>query len=399
MKKRVYETVLSYYRNTFEMDAPAPILTTDIVRKVGGYVDADFNLVTPTNFYEGLKVEQESSGSDIKQLRMSDWAMYGKLAWQNLQSNPDYYSDNSIEEERIRKFIRTEILGLDEAANRKVYIKPGESAPKGAKVSKGSRGGSYYYTKTTGKKGVKDLPGKPEKEDPDKIKDPQSFVKDKLIDYLKTGKTSAKMMLRPGITDIYKSKSSDKKYAVPAASGGWYMIDKESGEVKSLPSSMMPDDLVQTGSTIHKNDLKEQLKTESKHKIGDKVKFNKPLYNKAGRQFGQEGGKVVDIKNHSDGTFYIINIKGKKYQFPEKQLIKEVTKKFDGYDDMKKWGDKNKHKTAGKIRFDAVKQNYPNLTQDQMEEYGSMLLYPYHSSFSKYDLKNYFKKLSDSQAK
>jgi hypothetical protein len=34
---------------------------------------------------------------------------------------------------------------LNEDANEKVYLKPGEKAPDGAKVSKGPRGGEYYY--------------------------------------------------------------------------------------------------------------------------------------------------------------------------------------------------------------------------------------------------------------
>jgi len=78
------------------------------------------------------------------------------------------------------------------------------------------------------------------------------------------------------------------------------------------------------------------------------------------------------------------------------QLL-EAKEPFKDYNDIKSWAGKNKNKVLHKIRFDAIKQNYPNLTQSQMEDYGSMLQYPYHSTFSLYDLKSYFKKLSNSQ--
>jgi len=54
-------------------------------------------------------------------------------------------------ESKLRQAIRNIIVEtIKEAANVKVYLKQGEKPPKGAKVSQGSRGGKYYYTKGAG---------------------------------------------------------------------------------------------------------------------------------------------------------------------------------------------------------------------------------------------------------
>ncbi|GJQ43817.1 MAG: hypothetical protein JETCAE03_33150 [Ignavibacteriaceae bacterium] len=74
-------------------------------------------------------------------------------------------------------------------------------------------------------------------------------------------------------------------------------------------------------------------------------------------------------------------------------ILLEAQEPFKGYNDIKSWADKNRAKILHKINFDKIRQNYPNLNDDQMEQYGLMIQYPYHSTFSLYDLKNYFKKL------
>ncbi len=131
--KKINETITSYFGKSFDLDAPAPILTTNIVRRVGGYVGVDFNQITPSEFYDGLKHEQEKSESDIKQMKMKDWVMFGKIAWTNLMNKLRYYSDDELEEERIREFIRNEILNvMDESFAKKYKKTPG--AKIGSKV-------------------------------------------------------------------------------------------------------------------------------------------------------------------------------------------------------------------------------------------------------------------------
>lgn len=80
-------------------------------------------------------------------------------------------------------------------------------------------------------------------------------------------------------------------------------------------------------------------------------------------------------------------------------------KKVDGepdgwYTNIKNWIKKNSHKqNLNRVDFNKVKANYPGLTDDQQQEYARFLLYPFHNSFTNYDMKSHFKKLSDSQLK
>jgi len=262
-KPNVNETTLSYFKKTFEMDAPAPLLTTNISRQVGNYVGVDFNKIAPADYHEGLKVEKtndKNSPSD-ENMKMGDWAKYGKIAWTHLQKDPLFYHTNETLQatERLKEFIRREILGILEAKashNVKVYLKPGEKAPKGVKLNKGARGGSYYWTKSGNVQGGKHM-GYPKK--PDKAQ-------------------------------LAASQKSQEK--------------------------------------------------------------------KAAAQIKQDTGMI------------------------------------------KTWIEKNRHKLPiHKIDWNKVKQNYPGLTDDQQQEYGEMLLYPFHSAFSMYDLKDKYRKLSNAQLK
>ena len=59
---------------------------------------------------------------------------------------------------------------------------------------------------------------------------------------------------------------------------------------------------------------------------------------------------------------------------------------------------KNKnHSPFYKVSYEKVSTNYPGLSEDEKELYAILVLCPYHSSFSMFDLKIYFKKLSDSK--
>lgn len=48
-------------------------------------------------------------------------------------------------------------------------------------------------------------------------------------------------------------------------------------------------------------------------------------------------------------------------------ILLEAQEPFKGYNDIKSWADKNRAKILHKINFDKIRQNYPNLNDDQME--------------------------------
>jgi hypothetical protein len=243
-------------------------------------------------------------------MKMSDWAKYGKIAWTQLQKNPAYYHTNETiqETERLRQFIRTEILGILEAKashNVKVYLKPGEKAPKGVKVSKGARGGQYYYTK--------------------------------------------------GATQGGKHMGYPKK-AEPKPKPNWFNREpqKKSG---SSPKGLNKWAKDQGLDPSHKDTVDAYKKEQPKK--------TEPHY------FSQASQEKKAKEN----------------------LAKDTKM-------MKAWIEKNRHKLPmHRIDWNKVKQNYPGLTDDQQKEYGELLLYPFHSTFSMYDMKTKFKKLSDAQLK
>jgi len=122
--KKLNETTLTYFKRTFDMGAPAPILTTNMVRQVGNYLDVDFNKIAPSEYYQGLQTEKENTkdGPEDSKLTMKDWVKYGAIAWKNLTKDPTFYHtvDTSESLNRLKEFIRTEILGaLQEAKNYK----------------------------------------------------------------------------------------------------------------------------------------------------------------------------------------------------------------------------------------------------------------------------------------
>jgi len=280
-KAKLKETTLTYFKRTFDMNQPAPNLTTDMVRKIGNFLDVDFNKIAPSEYYEGLKTEMEKygKGKGDNEITMENWVVVGGIAWKNLQKDLTFYHTEETAEgiNRLKEFIRNEILGaLQEANDVKIYVQKGEKPPKGKTLKKGVRGGQYFV-----------------------------------------------------------------------------------------------------GSPKDKKDI------EKKRKTAPKTKSN--IFDKPTKKPGVPRATA----------------KAKAYANKKAQDAKKVQARTDQDNKMiKAWVEKNRHKLPmHKIDWNKVEQNYPGLTQDQRTQYGEMLLYPFHSAFSMYDLKNSFKKLSDKQLK
>lgn len=50
-----------------------------------------------------------------------------------------------------------------------------------------------------------------------------------------------------------------------------------------------------------------------------------------------------------------------------------------------------------RVSYERVSNNYPGLNEEEKQMYAVLVLYPNHSTFSMYDLKSYFNKLSESR--
>jgi len=59
---------------------------------------------------------------------------------------------------------------------------------------------------------------------------------------------------------------------------------------------------------------------------------------------------------------------------------------------MRKWA---KTQKTPKIKWDVARNTFPNLTDEQIAEYVKLRKWPYHSSFSLYDLAVYFKNIKN----
>jgi hypothetical protein len=129
----------------FNFDSPYPVLPLDVARHIGVFLHVNFDKVTIEDWNEAIKTQADKMSERPKTI--GDWIKIGKIAMkQNIGEG-----GMSKLETKLRKIIRDIIVEtLKEAKashNVKVYLKAGEKAPQGAKVSQGPQGGKYYYTR------------------------------------------------------------------------------------------------------------------------------------------------------------------------------------------------------------------------------------------------------------
>jgi len=79
----------------FSLSDAVPILTTEVVRKIGRYLDVDFSKTKSDQLYMGMKTETEHSDlvSDTKPYLMKDWIVFAKIAIAHLRESPNYYDE------------------------------------------------------------------------------------------------------------------------------------------------------------------------------------------------------------------------------------------------------------------------------------------------------------------
>src|SRR3990167_2462182 len=79
---------------TLDLSKKVDILTLDLVRQIGEYLNVNFEKIQIENFYEGIKIEM-SEHKDLDKTpgtnSVKDYVLYGKIALAHLRESPNYY--------------------------------------------------------------------------------------------------------------------------------------------------------------------------------------------------------------------------------------------------------------------------------------------------------------------
>lgn len=89
----------------YGLDSNAPILTLDMARQIGKYINVDFSKIKVEDLYEGMKIETEHKDLDPtpnEPTSIKDWIMYAKIAHAHLQESPKYYQELGKMEKKLK---------------------------------------------------------------------------------------------------------------------------------------------------------------------------------------------------------------------------------------------------------------------------------------------------------
>jgi hypothetical protein len=90
----------------YNLDSPSPVLSLDKARQIGKYLGVDFNKIKVEDFYQGMQVETEHKDLDSTPndtMTIKDWVMYAKIAKAHLEESPNYYTELSKMEKKMKK--------------------------------------------------------------------------------------------------------------------------------------------------------------------------------------------------------------------------------------------------------------------------------------------------------
>jgi len=78
----------------FNPELRVRVLTTDIVRQIGKYLNIDFNEIPVDQLFYGIKIEQKNHFKDIKTgtpNQMKNLILFAKIAINNIRKDDEYY--------------------------------------------------------------------------------------------------------------------------------------------------------------------------------------------------------------------------------------------------------------------------------------------------------------------